>query len=259
MVTRLSSDRTQAVRSAVAAFQAQTHQSRELVVVIDPSAHAAGRAELETVIRASGPAPIRVVEMPGTPPLGALRNRAIAEAHGDFVCQWDDDDIYHPERLSAQLAALREGGHEALLLQDVLQFFPGRRMLYWTNWRATAAGGHPGALFMHSGVPVRYPETGPEARLGEDTALAVQLRGRARLGALAGQPHLFAYVSHGANSWDDGHHRMLAETLAISKGLLVRKEAELRAGIAALDLGRGGISVCGSNGPAFGIEATGED
>ena len=243
------------MEAAIAAFQAQTYPSRELVVVIDPSAEVGGRAVLGSVIRTSGPAPIRVVEPAGSPSLGELRNRAIAEAAGDYVCQWDDDDIYHPERLSAQLAALREGAHEAVLLQDVLQFFPHQRRLYWTNWRATPIGGHPGALMMRRQAPVRYPEAGPEASLGEDTALARQLRARARLGALAGQPHLFTYVSHGSNSWDASHHRMLAERLAISKALLARKEAELRAGIAGLALGPGPISVCGSNGPVFEIEA----
>lgn len=257
MVTRLSPGRIDGVKAAIAAFQAQTHPSRELVVVIDASADAAGRAVLGGMIRTSGPAPVRVIELPGTPTLGELRNRAVAEAAGEYVCQWDDDDIYHPERVSAQLAALIEGAHEAVVLQDVLQFFPQQRRLFWTNWRATQIGGHPGALFMRRDAPVRYPEAGPEARLGEDSAVARELRARARLGALAGQPHLFTYVSHGSNSWDADHHRMLAEKLAISKGLLARKEAELRAGIAGLDLGPGPISVCGPNGPVFEIEATG--
>ncbi|HEY5412372.1 MAG TPA: glycosyltransferase family A protein [Caulobacteraceae bacterium] len=255
MVTRLSHDRIDRALAAIAAFQAQTHARRELVVVIDQSADAAGRRALQTALHSAGPAPIRVVEIEGTPTLGALRNRALAAAEGEYVCQWDDDDIYHPERLSAQLAALRDGGHEALYLEDVLQFFPASRTLYWTNWRATEAGGHPGTLLMRRDAPVRYPESGPESRLGEDLALARVLRVRARLGRLAKSPHLFAYVSHGANSWDDGHHRMLAETLAISRGLLSRQEAMVREGVAGLDFGRGTLRVYGANGPAFEIPA----
>ena len=254
MVTRLSPDRLGRALASIAAFQAQTYLRRELVVVIDQSADAIGRRALDCAIR-DGPAPIRVVEAAGTPPLGALRNRAVAEAAGDYVCQWDDDDIYHPERLSLQLAALLGGGHEALLLEDVLQFFPATRTLYWTNWRATEAGGHPGTLIMRRDVPALYPESGPESRLGEDLVLARALRVRARLGRLAGSPHLFAYVSHGANSWDDGHHRMLAETLAISRGLLGRHEAKLREGVAGLDFGSGTLRMEGANGPAFEIPA----
>ena len=260
MVTRLSPERRQLTRAAFAGFQAQTHPRRELVVVVDASADVEGRRDLERMIRGAAAASIRVVEAPGAPPLGALRNLAVAAAAGDHVCQWDDDDIYHPERLSAQLTTLLSGGHEAVGLQDVLQFYPASRTLYWTNWRATQAGLHPGTVLMRRGAPVRYPETGPQAALGEDTVLALALRARGGLGSLAGAPHLFAYVSHGKNSWDDGHHRMLAETLAISRGLLQRQEAALRAGVAALDFelaggGAGPISVRGANGPAFEIAA----
>ena len=253
MVTRLSPDRVGPARAAIAAFQAQTHADRELVVIVDASADPAGRASLAEAMQSAGPAPIRAVELNGAPPLGVLRNIAVQAATGDYVCQWDDDDVYHSERLAVQLAALRRGGHEALCLQEVLQFFPASRSLYWTNWRATEPGVHPGTLMMRRGLPVRYPETGSEARLGEDSALVRQLRGRGGLGPLAGAPHLFTYVSHGANSWDDGHHRALAESLSISRGLLKRHEPALRAGVAGLDLGAGLITVCGANGPAFEI------
>ena len=252
MVTRLSPARRQLARAAVAAFEAQTYPRRELVVVVDASADAEGRRELERIVGGATAAPIRVVEAPGAPPLGALRNLAVEAAAGACVCQWDDDDIYHPERLSRQLTALRGGGHEAVGLQDVLQYFPASRTLYWTNWRATQAGVHPGTVLMRRGAAT-YPETGPEATLGEDNVLARALRARGALASLAGAPHLFAYVSHGGNSWDEGHHRMLVETLAISRGLLKRQEEALRAGVAALDLGPRPISVCGANGPAFEI------
>ena len=130
MVTRLAPDRIERALAAVAAFQAQDHPARELVVILDASADPSGRRRLGYRMRSGGPAQVRVVEAPGAPTLGALRNRAFAAAAGDYVCQWDDDDIYHPLRLSAQLAALRAGGHEALYLQEVLQYFPASRSLY---------------------------------------------------------------------------------------------------------------------------------
>lgn len=255
MVTRLSADRIARVGASIAAFQAQTHDRRELVILIDDSAEAEERAVLREMIGASGPAPIRVVTRPGRPTLGWLRNESVREARGEYVCQWDDDDLYHPERLAAQLAALQAGGHEAVYLQEVLQFFPETRALYWTNWRATEAGGHPGSLFMRRDLPVSYPTTGAEARLGEDLVLARALWSRGRVGLLADAPHLFAYVSHGANSWAADHHGMLARELAISRGLLLRRETKLREGLARLALGAGEIQVCGANGPAFVVAA----
>ena len=256
MVTRLAPDRMERALAAVAAFQAQDHPARELVVVLDPSAGESVRRRLDDLIASAGPAPVRGAEATGATTLGALRNRALAAAAGDYVCQWDDDDIYHPLRLSAQLAALRAGGHEALYLQEVLQYFPASRSLYWTNWRATPAGVHPGTLLMRREAPVRYPESGPESRLGEDLVLARALGERGGLGALAGAPHLFAYVSHGSNSWDDEHHRMLVRELAVSRGVLRRHEQALRAGVAGLDLGHQPVQVLGPNGAAFEIAPT---
>ena len=253
MVTRLAPDRIERALAAVAAFQAQDHPARELVVVLDSSAGASSRRRLEDLIRSAGPAPVRGVQAPGAATLGALRNCALAAAAGDYVCQWDDDDIYHPLRLSAQLEALHAGRHEALYLQDVLQYFPASRSLYWTNWRATPVGGHTGTLLMRRETPVRYPEEGSVARLGEDLALGEALAARGRLGTLPGAPHLFAYVSHGSNSWNDEHHRMLVHELAVSRGVLRRHEQSLRAGVAGLDLGLQPIQVLGANGPAFEI------
>ena len=47
------------------------------------------------------------------------------------------------------------------------------------------------------------------------------------------------------------HHRMLARELAISKALLRRREAQLRAGLAPFDFGPGAVPVQGYNGLAF--------
>jgi hypothetical protein len=66
-------------------------------------------------------------------------------------------------------------------------------------------------------------------------------------------PHLFLYVSHGSNSWDAGHHRMLASELAISRGLLKRRENEIREGLAPFDFGEGPVAIQGNNGLAFTI------
>jgi glycosyltransferase involved in cell wall biosynthesis len=194
---------------------------------------------------------IRIVTPTGPLSLGRLRNISVEAASGDFLCQWDDDDCSHPERLARQMTHLLEGNHEAALLQDVVQYFPQTRSLYCLNWRATEAGGHPGTLMVRRSVPIDYPTEGSEAQLGEDLRVALALKQRGRFGYLARMPYLFVYVSHGYNSWHDGHHRMFASTLSISQGLLRRREAEIRAGLKFFDFGPGEVGVQGSNGLAF--------
>jgi glycosyltransferase involved in cell wall biosynthesis len=238
----------------VAAYCRQTHPSTELVIVFDESTADARAAILGHVASLRRP-DIRLVEIPGKHTLGALRNASMDHATGDVLCQWDDDDLHHPQRVERQLAALAASGGQALCLEDVMQFFAGSRMLYWTNWRATPVKSFPGSLMVRRAAAIRYPETGADAKLGEDTVVSLRLQEQGVMRVLAGAPHLFVYVSHGANSWHDEHHRMLARELAISRALLARREASLREGLAPIDFGAGVVSVHGYNGLAFELRA----
>jgi len=239
---------------SVDAYCRQTHPNRELVIVLNQ-----GAAEMRAAARAHvallGRDDIRVVERAGQCSLGALRNVSLDSARGEFVCQWDDDDLHHPQRVERQLAALVASGAEGSCLEEIIQYFPATRALHCINFRATAAKAMPGSLTCRRAAPIRYPESGPESRLGEDSVVAAQLARAGGLHAFGGAPHLFVYVSHGANTWPDDHHRMLARELSVSSGLLRRREAQLRAGLAPFDFGPGEIAVHGYNGVAFTLGA----
>ena len=255
MVTLPVRDRFVRMKQSIAGYLAQTHGRRELVVVLDGGTPEPTTAAIKAHLATLGRDDIRIHEVAGTRTLGALRNFSGTRAVGEVVCQWDDDDLHHPERLQRQLAALVQSGAEGVCLQEVMQFFPADRSLYCTNWRATEAKAHPGTLMRWSRSEVHYPETGERARLGEDLDVVLQLQHRGAYNVLAGAPHLYVYVSHGGNSWDGGHHRMLADSLGLSRGLLSRRETALRQGLAPFDFGRGAVTVQGANGPAFVLGA----
>src|SRR5512135_2995391 len=106
MITKGANDRIDSVRRAVADYCRQSHPRRELVIV-QSGGDAAARADLLIHVETLGRSDIRVFDEPESASLGALRNRAGALARGNVLCQWDDDDMYHPDRLSAQLAAMQ--------------------------------------------------------------------------------------------------------------------------------------------------------
>jgi len=243
-------DRRAMMARAIEAWIGQTHGDRELIVVIDqgpPEAHAAALA----TIAAFGRDDIRTV-IPGRPlSLGVLRNLAVAQACGDVICQWDDDDLHHPRRIERQLAAMTQAGDAAAVLQEVMLYRAQARTLHGMNWAATPAGGLPGTLMCRREAMPAYAETGPAAALGEDLDLLQRLRTGPGVRLMAGEPHLYVYVTHGANSWPPEHHAMLAESLSISKGLLQRREAALRDGLRPFGLD--GVSVEGPNGAAFSL------
>ena len=96
-------------RHAVECFLRQTHANRELVIVIDDPG-----CDLRAHVLALADPRLRLVEIPsGQRTLGELRNIAVANARGEYVCQWDDDDLYAPQRIEVQLATLVATGAAA--------------------------------------------------------------------------------------------------------------------------------------------------
>jgi glycosyltransferase involved in cell wall biosynthesis len=256
MVTLPVPARLAAFRRSLADYRRQTWPNRELVIVLDQG-RAEDRAAIRAAVAASDRGDIRIVEPEGALTLGALRNVSMGAARGDIVCLWDDDDRYHPERLATQLGALRQSGRLASCLSEVMQYFPAHRRLYLTNWTATPLGIKPAALICRRTALIPYPETGPDARLGEDLVVLTELKQRDGIHGLAGLPHLYVYVSHGLNTCGDDHHQMIASELAVSQGLLRRREATLREGLAAFDFGPDEVAVEGRNGPAFTLPGGG--
>lgn len=250
MPTLARPERLASAKKSIDNFVRQTLVKKDLVIIFHGGDESVQRA-LREYVEALRCDNIRTSMAPSELNLGQLRNFSLKVATGDVLCQWDDDDLYHPQRLERQLQFLLEGGFEAVYLQEVMQYFPSASAIYWTNWRATEAAGHPGTLMVRREVPIQYPTQGSTAHLGEDLEVAKGLIARGRVGYLTGMPHLFVYVSHGANSWHDGHHKMLADQLSISQALLRRREAQVREGLAPHGFSPGRISVMGSNGPAF--------
>ena len=254
MVALPSPQRFAFLKRSIAAYCAQTHPTRELVIVLDEGP-ADAKAAIHCHVASLGRDDVRVVEAPRAMSLGALRNLSRASARGAVHCQWDDDDLHHPERVERQLAALTSSGAQAVCLQEVMLFLAASRELYWTNWRAAEPTVMPATVTCLASAPIRYPETGPTSRLGEDTDVALQLLRLGALHPITDAPHLLVYVGHGANTWGDAFHPMLAARLGLSQGLLLRREAKIRDRLRGLDFGPGPVTVRGPNGAAFTLGA----
>lgn len=236
MVTRDVPDRMDLLRQSVRDFRRQTYRPRELVVVAE-AVDVAGFGRLRDAVESvPGEAPVRFIEVAPGATLGALRNRSIDEASGDLFCQWDDDDRHHPERLAVQVAGLEAGSHAAIYLREVVHYSSLDCVATIATWAPTPYTGHPGTVLVRRSAEVRYPEDGPFARRGEDAALHNLLAARASIGAVERMPHLFAYVHHGSNTWEQAHHTRLALGLSLSPGLVARREAQLRKGLTELAL-----------------------
>ena len=185
-------NRVPLLRRAVACFLQQSYHPRELVVVFE-SDDAATRDYLATL---NEPA-VSKIEIPCLPKqrLGTLRNLALAAAQGRYVAQWDDDDWYAPDRLTAQIGALRQSGRSGCLLPQWIIFDDGTKRAYLSAVRTWEGS----MVALRSAVPP-YPDLAQ----GEDTPVIKGLLDAGQL-AFVNQPYLYVYVNHGGNTWDRTH------------------------------------------------------
>lgn len=188
MVTR---GRAELASLAIRCYQAQTYPHRELIVVDDDPCDALGR-----FIQDLQDPTIRLFRQPNEgAPLGELRQRSVDYSSGEYLCQWDDDDLYDPRRIEFQIFSLLGSSAEACFLQ--------RWMLWWPRTHRLAISKHrvwEGSMLCRRDVIPDYQQL----TQGEDSPVTNQLLSRQRC-ILLDKPELYLYVVHGANTFDPQH------------------------------------------------------
>lgn len=174
---------------AIQCYRRQTYANRELVVVT-----ANPDTRLRHFIAQLEDPTIRFFEVEPQP-LGSLRNAAIAEAKGELVCHWDDDDLSHPQRLSCQIAGMMQTESEACFVERLLLWWPKRRSL-----RLSSVRRWEGSMVVQRDVLPPYPPLERE----EDTAV-VDILAQERKVALIEMPNAYCYVAHGHNTSGEEH------------------------------------------------------
>ncbi|HEU4888595.1 MAG TPA: glycosyltransferase [Thermoanaerobaculia bacterium] len=205
-------DRLSLAKRAIQSYAAQSWQNRELVIVTDGAPRF--RDALERYVSTEGIDGVRFVYTEAGQPLGALRNLSLTEARGDVVCQWDDDDCSHPDRLRVQCEHMLAQNARASFMTDHLHLLAEQRILCWVDWTLGNTEGtarlFPGTLMMFNDARFRYPEEGPFARQGEDSVLLEKIHAAVPVAPLSGVGHLYLYQYHGKNTFSREHHLRLA-------------------------------------------------
>lgn len=85
------------------------------------------------------PSDARLIEVHGNPPIGTMRNIGCANARGDVIAHFDDDDYSAPERLADQIARLRSTGC-AVTGYHTMRFTDGNHWWRYRGFPAYALG-----------------------------------------------------------------------------------------------------------------------
>ena len=176
---------------AVSCFQKQTYPNRQLVVVDDSLEDTLQ----QWVANLRDPNLCFIRLAPASRSLGELRNLAVDSAAGEFIAQWDDDDLSDPLRLEVQMAAIHVLQADACLLE--------RHMLWWPVLQRLAVSAPrrwEGSLVCRK---TRLPSY-PALCQGEDTPVIDQLFRLERVVTLDA-PDLYIYTFHGANTFNQAH------------------------------------------------------
>lgn len=126
-------ERINLARSAVTAFLRQTYPNFEVVIVSASPTFSVLDNEWDKLKEFR-------VDPAQYPTIGALRNKAIEEARGEWVLQLDDDDHSHLHRLFMQMAVRRPG--RCVVLSDQVRVDIERNMLCVFS----DSGGLPGTI-----------------------------------------------------------------------------------------------------------------
>src|SRR6516164_9576755 len=250
-------DRLELAKLAILSYAGQSYSARELVIVSDGQEQF--RSALTDYAESLGIAGVRLI-YPGAGAwtLGALRNLSMEAARGEIICQWDDDDYSHPDRLAIQAHHMASEAAAASFFTDHLQYIEPEGFLSWIDWSIEGRNEGlmrlaPGTLMMHCDARFRYTECGPDARRGEDWMFMESLYASVRVAPLTGAGYLYLYRYHGRNTYPREHHCSLRDERARSNAALLQDADRLKEAIRHFPIARP-CPVVGREGQAFVLE-----
>lgn len=265
--TLVTTGRVELVKKSIQYYLNQTYPHRNLVILSQGSKD--DNKQIEEYISALNRTDILFLKAPASLSLGALRNTSVELATGEIICQWDDDDIYHPDRIMTQYTCLRaDSRNSAAIYCDFLKYFKTTSQLYWCDWSGEPLPTHKflcgSAMFYKKFFHMFhmfYPESGPQSQVEEDLNVLEKLSWKGRIAPVhAG--HQYIYVYHGENTYNLDHHLLTLDTqwgkkVMDSPELLANKELlESTFHLAVIDEE---INVCSIDGTIFTYKPNGED
>lgn len=221
------------LEKAIDCFQNQTYPNKELVIAVEDR----DQETLDFLKRKKQMQGTRVViiKSEAVLTLGALRNRAISEASGHFVSQWDDDDWYHPEKLLYQYNLLTVTALPATVLGKIIIYdgISGKAYLScYRHWEGT--------ILYTKETALKYPYS--NLKRGEDTPVISSLVQNKILHTDNTVQPLYIYRYHGANTWDYRHFqgffpfsRLLPDAIALTAKKLLEEPGVAMKDVMELD------------------------
>ncbi|SRX76220.1 hypothetical protein AEQU3_03219 [Aequorivita antarctica] len=225
----LTKNRLLLVKQAIECFCLQSYQNKELVIISAGTKRyqTALKNHIDTLERVD----INLVLLPKEHiPIGTMRNISLDQAKGKYICIWDDDDLYHKDRINIQYSTTVNHQVDACYLTDHLHWFDKDRSLYWVNWKRFSTQQSmdcmvPGTLFMKRPLKIRYPEYD---HAGEDNIFRSLVFKNYTVYGLSDYGYLYIYRVHGANQCPNNHHKLIVKKGCVELSFIENKWEQLK-------------------------------
>lgn len=194
MVTGKSPERRKLAAAAIRSVERQTWPTKQLVLVTDDEATAELYAAQPFLI------PTKVCYIAGPRSLGELRNEGLVQADGEYIVQTDDDDWYHPQRITYQMQ-FAEPGTAVVLKHQIRYSFTNQAAFVYTQPRP--GQGIHGTVLHHKRPDLVYEKIGKH----EDSHFLDTHFGAGKLVVVDNwqRPELYVRTYSGLNTWDERH------------------------------------------------------
>lgn len=191
-------NRPHLLHRSITCFLNQSYSNKELIILYSSKDSATA-----TLLRNISNFAIKVypIENYEAMSLGTIRNKAVSLANGEYVCNWDDDDWYHPKRLELQLSRTKESNKAGSILMSVVMYDAVRQKSYFYPGRPWEF-----SLFCEKQLFSTYRFRYANKSRGEDTPLVTQLIAHNKLVPVVAPP-VYIYMFHGGNTCGYEHFK----------------------------------------------------
>jgi glycosyltransferase involved in cell wall biosynthesis len=216
---------------SIECYLRQTYPYKELIILSQGSE--ANNQQIKEYLYQLNRSDIVFQEAPVRLSLGAMRNLSCELATGTVICQWDDDDLYHPERLIHQYKALISNTRAvASASTKFFKYFEDEGRLYWCDWvneRRPLCQFLPCSVMFYKRIfnefkSKLYPEVGPQSNKEEDLNVLAKFLDSGVVVPVGGG-FQYTYVYHGNNVYGKAHHQL---TLLTNSGKQIMSEEVLK-------------------------------
>lgn len=206
MVTKRLNDLK--TKRSIDSFKMQTYKNKELIIVYSHSNHNAVYEMLDY----TNDIECVFYNIRDDISLGEARNISILISEGDIICQWDDDDISHKERLSFQYDWNTKNNANASILSAQYHLFENEtpNRLFLENRKQTnnvIHNGWCGTIMANKNI---MKNIYPQMKIEED------FHGLSKINDLKvityNTPYYhYIYSYHGDNTWDLQHNLFMVD------------------------------------------------